>query len=137
VRDCVAKVDVSSSLPPYARDLNGNLAEQMRIVGPVRGVDTLEPALSGKVGENSAAIKAQARGTLAFLAGVGQQPAGHSASMRADADAQAAANAKPDTSASVKAMALLKSNACLSCHAVNGKQIGRAHVCTPVTNAQL
>src|SRR3546814_9068064 len=45
MRDCVAKVDVSSSLPPYARDLNGNLAEQMRIVGPVRGVDTLEPAL--------------------------------------------------------------------------------------------
>src|SRR3546814_13824419 len=61
MRDCVAKVDVSSSLPPYARDLNGNLAEQMRIVGPVRGVDTLEPALSGKVGEHSGAIKAQAR----------------------------------------------------------------------------
>src|SRR3546814_20586604 len=68
----------------------------------------------------------RSRGTLAFLAGVGQQPAGHSASMRADADAQAAANAKPDTSASVKAMALLKSNACLSCHAVNGKRVGQS-----------
>src|SRR3546814_19765890 len=74
MRDCVAKVDVSSSLPPYARDLNGNLAEQMRIVESVRGVDTLAPATRGKVGENSAAIKAKAIGTLAFLDGVGQQP---------------------------------------------------------------
>ena len=37
---------VKSFLPDYARNAHGNLAEQSRTIGPVRGVDTTQPAPS-------------------------------------------------------------------------------------------
>lgn len=40
MRDCVAKAQVASALPEAARSAHGNLAEQVRLVGPVRGLDT-------------------------------------------------------------------------------------------------
>jgi cytochrome c len=44
MKDCVAQVKVASTLPASARPAHGNLAEQMREVGPVRGVATGAPA---------------------------------------------------------------------------------------------
>jgi cytochrome c551/c552 len=41
MKDCPGEVRVSSSLPEHARDAHGNLAEQHRTVGPVRGVVTV------------------------------------------------------------------------------------------------
>jgi cytochrome c551/c552 len=41
MRDCADGVRIVSALPERARDAHGNLAEQMRLVGPVRGVDTM------------------------------------------------------------------------------------------------
>jgi cytochrome c len=38
--NCVAAPDVVSSLPAFARNAHGNLAQQNRLVGPQRGVDT-------------------------------------------------------------------------------------------------
>ncbi len=38
---CEPEPGVTSTLPDHARGVHGNLAEQNRIVGPVRGVDTL------------------------------------------------------------------------------------------------
>jgi S-disulfanyl-L-cysteine oxidoreductase SoxD len=39
-RECVSNVLVTSSLPDYARSAHGNLADQHRLVGPTRGVQT-------------------------------------------------------------------------------------------------
>ncbi len=40
--NCKPSVSVSSYLPEYARDAHGNLAEQNRLVGPVRGQVTVD-----------------------------------------------------------------------------------------------
>jgi cytochrome c len=40
MKDCAKEVKVTSSLPEFARNQHGNLAEQKRPVGPFRGIDT-------------------------------------------------------------------------------------------------
>jgi len=40
MKDCVAPDKVTSQLPDYARNASGNLADQNRAFGPVRGVNT-------------------------------------------------------------------------------------------------
>jgi S-disulfanyl-L-cysteine oxidoreductase SoxD len=42
--NCKDKVELVSALPEHARDAHGNLADQNRVVGPVRGQQTVEPA---------------------------------------------------------------------------------------------
>ena len=42
MKDCVAEAKVASLIPAYARNAHGNLAEQNRLVGAQRGVDTSE-----------------------------------------------------------------------------------------------
>ncbi len=44
MRNCGDEANVTSSLPDYARDAHGNLADQNRTFGPVRGVQTVAPA---------------------------------------------------------------------------------------------
>ena len=44
MKDCAARGEPASTLPVYARDAHGNLAEQHRSFGSTRGVDTLKPA---------------------------------------------------------------------------------------------
>ncbi|CAM3668478.1 c-type cytochrome [Roseateles saccharophilus] len=43
MHDCEAEPKVASLLPDFARNNNGNLAAQQRLVGPQRGVDTTRP----------------------------------------------------------------------------------------------
>jgi cytochrome c len=43
MHDCAAEPRVASLLPDFARNNNGNLAEQQRLVGPQRGADTTRP----------------------------------------------------------------------------------------------
>ena len=43
MKDCVAEAKVTSFLPDFARNNNGNLAQQQRQVGPQRGADTTKP----------------------------------------------------------------------------------------------
>lgn len=57
---CAAEAKVSSMLPDHARNAHGNLAEQNRLVGPQRGVDTARAAATGPVA--AAAAPAQAPG---------------------------------------------------------------------------
>ncbi|UIF86050.1 c-type cytochrome [Cupriavidus sp. UYPR2.512] len=38
MKDCASKVVIASSIPDYARDAHGELAQQQRTFGPVRGV---------------------------------------------------------------------------------------------------
>lgn len=44
MKDCEKAVTVTSSLPDYARNAHGNLADQNRLIGPVRGVNTAQSA---------------------------------------------------------------------------------------------
>ncbi len=50
IKDCPVgvggKLQITSSIPDYARDAHGNLAEQNRTVGPVRGVVTATGAVA-------------------------------------------------------------------------------------------
>ena len=43
MKDCVADTTVKSSLPDFARNAHGNLAEQNRMVGAQHAVDTTRP----------------------------------------------------------------------------------------------
>lgn len=43
MKDCAPEAQVASVLPDFARNNNGNLAEQQRLVGPQRGADTTRP----------------------------------------------------------------------------------------------
>ena len=44
MKDCPVEAGVRSSLPDFARDAHGNILEQNRVIGPVRGADTTKPA---------------------------------------------------------------------------------------------
>lgn len=44
MKDCVQKVTIASELPAYTRGAHGNLADQNRLIGAVRGVNTLPPS---------------------------------------------------------------------------------------------
>lgn len=46
MKDCPTEAKVMSALPDYAKDAQGNTAEQNRTIGPVRGLDTSKPAKS-------------------------------------------------------------------------------------------
>jgi cytochrome c551/c552 len=47
MKDCVQNVQVASELPEYARNQNGNLAQQKRPLGPIRGIDTAHYGING------------------------------------------------------------------------------------------
>ncbi len=40
MKDCVKEVTIASEMPEFARNQNGNLAQQKRPLGPMRGIDT-------------------------------------------------------------------------------------------------
>ena len=44
MKDCPVEAGVRSTLPDFARDAHGNILEQNRVIGPVRGADTTKPA---------------------------------------------------------------------------------------------
>ena len=44
MKDCTAEPTIASSIPDYARDAHGNLADQNRLVGAQRGAQTLRVA---------------------------------------------------------------------------------------------
>jgi cytochrome c len=60
MNNCVAFVQIGSTLPDFARDAHGNIAEQNRMYGPYRGADTTKPPvakLPGASGEGLAHAK--------------------------------------------------------------------------------
>jgi cytochrome c len=56
MRDCPADGTVTSTIPGHARNSHGNLLEQNRLVGPVRGADTTKPPVAGAPGEAARAL---------------------------------------------------------------------------------
>ncbi|MCW5668656.1 MAG: c-type cytochrome [Hydrogenophaga sp.] len=53
MKDCPVEPTIRSSLPDFARDAHGNIQEQNRVIGPVRGADTTKPAPTAPVGSGS------------------------------------------------------------------------------------
>ncbi|UGQ48766.1 c-type cytochrome [Massilia endophytica] len=96
MKDC-PPTDLRSTLPDVSRNAHGNVAEQNRGFGAVRGVDTTKPAAT------------------APLAGRGVAAA---APVARPAAAPAAAPAKNN------ALALAQQNACLGCHGLKDKVVG-------------
>jgi len=47
MKDCVRDVTIASALPEFARNQSGNLAEQRRPLGPMRGIDTAKYGSKG------------------------------------------------------------------------------------------
>jgi cytochrome c551/c552 len=61
LKDCTKSVAITSSLPEFARNQHGNLAQQKRALGPYRGIDTTK--------YDSAAVAGGAPSAVAFTAG--------------------------------------------------------------------
>ncbi len=98
MKDCPTEAQIRSALPDFARDAHGNVQEQNRVVGPVRGADTTRPPIKGPVGS------APAQATVVVAAAPpAAAPANHGG---------------PDVKA------LLASNSCTACHGVSNKIVG-------------
>lgn len=113
---CMSECDTSgkpaSILPPHARDAHGDLAAQMRIIGPVRGVNSMTSALTGSVADNVEKVREHARSTLVATQGADKK---HDGSSKPDADGE-------------KTMAMLTDNGCMTCHARDKKVVGPSFV---------
>ena len=94
--NCVPKVTISSHLPDFARNAHGDIAAQNRMLGAVRGADTLQPA------------------PTEFVA-----LAAHMAKDKAGGPASGAV-------AGSSASKLATQHACLACHGIGNKIIGPA-----------
>jgi cytochrome c len=46
MKNCKLDIGLASDLPDFARGMHGNLAQQQRLIGPARGVDTSIPAVA-------------------------------------------------------------------------------------------
>jgi S-disulfanyl-L-cysteine oxidoreductase SoxD len=62
MKDCEIDPKVHSSLPGFARDAHGNILEQNRVIGPVRGADTTKPPPKGIVSAGAATVAAVDKG---------------------------------------------------------------------------
>jgi cytochrome c551/c552 len=116
--NCKTEVVVKSFLPDYARNAHGNLAEQSRLVGASRGVDTTQVAV---------AAVSQSNGAPAQVGRVRAAPEKIATSAPVSSAVQAAPAANPAKSAaagSALVMPLLQKNACLACHGMDSKLVG-------------
>ncbi len=105
LRNCTTQVMVASSLPDFARNQHGNLAEQNRQVGPQRGADTSQAEL--RPGTSVGAAKTVSAALAAPAAAAEKTPG-------------SAANA-----VNVKAtLALATKNSCTACHGVAQRIVG-------------
>lgn len=108
MHNCQAEVVIKSFLPDYARNAHGNLAEQSRGIGPVRGVDTTRPAPGVFITGGSDSISVVRPVVIA-------QPA---------TDKGAASGAVSGAVNTAAVMPLLQKNACLACHGIDNKLVG-------------
>lgn len=99
MKDCVAQPQIRSFLPEVARNAHGNIQQQNRTFGAVRGADTSRPAPTTPVSSTP-------RSELVAL---------NTTSMEAT---EVVSPAKPD------AASLAKQHACLTCHGISNKIVG-------------
>lgn len=106
MKDCPVDAEPHSTLPVEARNGHGNLKDQNRTFGPVRGADTSKPAPVGPL----AAAKMAASVAISTPTKV-----------LAAAPAPAGASAAPQAA---DGLSLAKQYACVSCHGVTSKVVG-------------
>jgi cytochrome c551/c552 len=101
MRDCKKEVVVKSFLPDYARNAHGQLAEQTRVVGATRGADTNRPEPESFMPNKASTLI-----------------------VRAPAATEKIAIASSGSTSGATVMPLLQKNACIGCHAMDGKLVG-------------
>lgn len=99
MKDCPVD-EISSTLPDFARNAHGNLSEQNRVIGAVRGADTTKPAPTAAIG-----------GTVVKPVAA---PAAAPTPAAPAKDAAAVSDVKP----------LLSKNSCTACHGLKNKVVG-------------
>ena len=100
-------MQIQSSMPDYARNAHGNLAEQNRLVGAVRGVDTTR------------AVVASASGVEVGRVGAGVFAAQTSGGAVTSASTNSGSNADQHP-----VLALANRQGCMACHALERKLVG-------------
>ena len=108
--NCLSNVAVKNTLPDYARNAHGNLADQSRHVGPSRGADTTlasTTALAGIPAPNMVLKQVPAHVNSASLATemVAKEPPGSG-------------------NATASVMPVLQKNNCLACHGMDSRLVG-------------
>ena len=107
MRNCPVDAQLTSSLPDFARNAHGNLAQQNRIVGAQRGADTTRPP-----GTVAAA---------AVVAAIVPPPAALEAPAK---PAPATTSTATATAAAAAVTALLQKYTCTACHGMDSKIVG-------------
>ncbi|MGO1766277.1 cytochrome C [Advenella sp. S44] len=120
MQDCAGQAKVVSALPEHARNMNGNYAAQMRIVGAAIGVNSDAPKLTGKPEDNAVAVRTFAKQTVNDNA--------KNVDVKSDDDASEddakASDTSMDAATQEKVKTILSTNACTSCHAATTKLVG-------------
>ena len=96
MKDCPVEGDIRSTLPAFARNAHGNLAEQNRVVGPFRGADTTRAPSAEPLRLATAATTAAAVSQVQVGRGTASKPP----------------------------IEIAKDAACLACHSVDRKLVG-------------
>jgi S-disulfanyl-L-cysteine oxidoreductase SoxD len=102
MKNCATDPKVASFIPEYARDAHGNLADQSRRFGPLRGAVTIKAAAAGKNVPNSPVVGIKSA-----------QSAIKSGAESKDADLKAS-----------DVMPNLQKYACIACHGMDNKLVG-------------
>ena len=107
--NCKDEAVITSFLPDYARTAHGNLADQSRLVGAMRGAVTLDEPVAVPV-----------------VAKTGAAPVAAAAAPTAASPAKPAPAAAPAAAAVTTAMVMpvLQKNTCVACHGMTNKLIG-------------
>lgn len=122
MKDCVKNTKIVSELPDHARNMNGNYAAQMRIVGAAIGVNSDKPKLTGKPQDNAVSVRADA---LSTVAGASKSKSAAAKDDTASGKGKSVdAETQMDAASQEKVKAILTTNACISCHAANTKLVG-------------
>jgi S-disulfanyl-L-cysteine oxidoreductase SoxD len=97
--NCVTSITITSQLPEHARNSHGNLAEQSRLIGAMRGVDTTMPPIARNLG------------------------------VQTGSDTPSAAKPAPSTPivATVSVAQLARKYTCNACHAAASKLVGPSY----------
>ena len=101
---------ISSSLPDFARNAHGNLSEQNRLIGAVRGTDTTRPA--------APAVRTFTAVNTSPTLGLANADQGKTT------DANHHTFKEKERTAALDVKAILAKNACTACHGVTNKIVG-------------
>ncbi len=134
MKNCKADPKVASFLPAHARDAHGNLAEQSREFGGMRGADTTKPSIvstSAQVLKTNQTLTGKESALGATNSGAATvastAPAPVSTPATTQVTAPVTAPASSSAAASLKSadvMPTLQKYACIACHGMDNKLVG-------------